>query len=82
MSEDFSQIQKKSGSIVSVAFLVLDHVIRSYMHNITTDSCPSLPLCWLPMGLPRAQWHPIYASLSGSGILTLPNNFPQQMGHI
>lgn len=38
MSEDFSQIQKKSESIVSVAFLVLDHVIRSYMHNLTTDS--------------------------------------------
>ena len=57
MSEDFSQIQKKSGNIGSDGFLALDHVIHNHMNNTTIDSCLSLPLHWLPRELSRTLWH-------------------------
>ena len=42
---------------------------------MTTDSCPSLPLHWLPRDLSRALWHPIHASDSDS-----PQSFPSMIG--
>ena len=74
-SGDFSQIQKKSGSIGSDGFLVLEHVINNHMHNMTTDSCPSLSLHWLPRDLSRVLWHPIHASDSDS-----LQSFPSMIG--
>lgn len=75
MSEKFSQIQKKSGSMIHSMFLSSGpHVIRSYIHNQQLTFCLSF-LHWLPVGLSRVLVSSHLCFPICSGILTLPNSF-------